>query len=213
MKKGRFLILCLMWSLTLTLFTLSAVGAKNVQADNKEPMTGEETGFYETESEKTETGEEIVRVNGCLPEKDMAARFEKTFEGILDGITVKIGSDVLTVYGTFCGDSEELIKSYPDLKPYSFVLKLAKGSPVEIKIRIEWDKETGFSSSVESVLLRNANVPEDDMNKIADRIEKDMNSRGNDIANFEITRWELLPGGLYYSAVLPDEESVTLLYP
>lgn len=213
MRKGRFLILCLMWSLTLTLFTLSAVGARNVQADKKEPMTGDETGFQQTESEKTESGEEIVRVNGCLPEKDMAERFEKSFDGILEGVTVKIGTDALTVYGTFQGDSEELIKSYPDLEPYAFVLRLAKGSPAEIRIRIEWDKEKGFSSSIEDVLLRNVNVPKDDMGKVSDKIAKDLNSRGKDTAPFEITRWELLPGGLYYSAVLPDEESVTLLYP
>ena len=74
MRKGRFLILCLMWSLTLTLFTLSAVGARNAQVSKNESMTGDETGFRETESEETESGEKAVRVNGCLSEKDMAAR-------------------------------------------------------------------------------------------------------------------------------------------
>ena len=213
MKKGRFLILCLMWSLTLTLFTLSAVGARNAQVSKNESMTGDETGFQETESEETESGEKAVRVNGCLSEKDMAARFEKTFEGILEDITVKIGSDVLTVYGRFEGDSEELIKKYPDLAPYSFMLKLAKGSEAEIKLRLEWDKEKGFSSRVEDVTLKKVDVPKGDTQKIADKIAKDLNGRGKGVEPFEITRYELLPGGLYYSALLPNEESVTLLYP
>lgn len=202
-----------MWSLTLTLFTLSAMGARNAQVSKNESMTGDETGFQETESEETESGEKAVRVNGCLSEKDMAARFEKTFEGILEDIAVKIGSDVLTVYGRFEGDSEELIKKHPELEPYSFVLKLAKGSEAEVKLRLEWDKEKGFSSRVEDVTLKKVDVPKGDTQKIADKIAKDLNSRGKGVEPFEITRYELLPGGLYYSALLPNEESVTLLYP
>lgn len=202
-----------MWSLTLTLFTLSAMGARNAQVSKNESMTGDETGFQETESEETESGEKAVRVNGCLSEKDMAARFEKTFEGILEDITVKIGSDVLTVYGRFEGDSEELIKKHPELEPYSFVLMLAKGSEAEIKLRLEWDKEKGFSSRVEDVTLKKVDVPKGDTQKIADKIAKDLNGRGKGVEPFEITRYELLPGGLYYSALLPNEESVTLLYP
>ena len=213
MRKGRFLILCLMWSLTLTLFTLSAVGAKNSQTLKNQSMTGDETGYHETESEENGEGEKIIRVNGCLPERDMAKRFEKKFEGIISGVTVKIGANTIAVYGEFCGDSDELIKKYPDLEPYSFVLNLAKGAPAEVKMRLTWEKDKGFSSKVEEVSLRNVDVPKKDMEKISKGIAKDLNSRGNGLDHFEITRWELLPGGLYYSALLPDEKSVELLYP
>ena len=213
MKKGKVLLLVFMWSLTLTLFTVSAMGARREDSVINKPMTGEETGFQSAETEENESGEKQVKVNGCLSESQLAQIYADFFSGAVRDVYVNIGKDTLLLSGTLAEDSDDVLEEFPMLEDYGLVLKLAENAPVNAEITMTYHKETGYSAEVRSIMIYGVEVAQKDLPRISDGITEGMNKKGEGLDPFIVDKWALLPGGLYYSAVLPDEDSVTALYP
>ena len=215
LKRRRMAILGIMWSVSIALFVFAASGAR--PAENTETgngsMTGDDVGFQITESVEGNDGETTVRVSGCLSESELASLFGDKLEGAVEDISVRIGKDMITLYGTLAADEDKILEMFPSLEDYALIIKIADGAPVEAQFTMEWSPESGFTAGIGRVTVFDVEVPTKDLNKTAQKIQNGMNGRFEGAANVKISRWELLPGGLYYSAELPDEESISLLYP
>lgn len=213
LKKGKLLILVLMWSVTLTLFVMTAGGARQTDEPVGDAMTGGETGYQSAESMETESGTPSVRVNGCVSESELAALYTEALDGVISDVHVSIDAGSITLRGNLVADEQEMLEKFPALEDYKLIIKLADGAPVEAEIKMNWEPETGFAMSFGRMTVYDVEVPTEDLSDGAQKLQKKLNERGVKVSPFEVSRWELLPGGLYYSAVLPDADSVKLLYP
>lgn len=194
MKKGRFLLLAGLWTLTLTLFVVAAAGA--AKETSPVTMTGEETGYRHV-TETVEEGEEkkptVIRVEECLSEQELSRQLSEYLTDYAKDITVTAGKDTLTVRGVLTADDEALLAVCPNLEPYRLVLRLAQGREAEVTASIRWDKSTGFTVAPVAASLAGVDLDPQDLAPLMTPLQDVLKNPDN----VTLTRWELLPGGLY----------------
>lgn len=193
MKKGRFLLLAGLWTLTLTLFVVAAAGA--ARETTPATMTGEETGYRHVtetvpEGEKKAT---VIRVEECLSEQELSRQLSEYLTDYAKDITVTAGKDTLTVRGVLTADDEKLLAVCPELEPYRLVLRLAQGREAQVTASIRWNKTTGFTVVPVAASLAGVDLDPRDMAPLMTPLQNTLKEPDK----VTITRWELLPGGLY----------------
>lgn len=197
MRKGRIFLLGGLWTVTLTLFVLAASGAAG--QETPVTMTGEETDYrFVTEnSQEGETEEKtrIIRVEECLSEQKLADLLAELLKGYLDSVRVLVETDKMTLWGDLVADDETLIERCPELEPYRLVLRLAQGTEVKVSAQITWDETSGFSVVPESASLAGVDLKPEEVEPLVSRFKGALNAP----PGVTITRWKLLPGGLYRS--------------
>ncbi len=193
MKKGRIVLLCSLWAMTLTLFVLASSGLS--RREMPVTMTGEETDYAGvTESESPDDpAVRIIRIDECLSERTLAGILKERVEGYLTDVRVTAGKDILTLYGTLEAGDERLIGRFPALEPYRLVLRLAKGTEVCLSVRVVWNRETGFTVTPLSASLAGVDVDVKDLTPLTEEIKPLLTPEDG----VTLTLWQLRPGGLY----------------
>lgn len=212
MKKGRIVLLILMWTATLTLFAVPALSAAAQSVRERPPMTGSETDYTRITPESAEENggqpqkSRRVRISGCLSESEMAKRLLALSDGITDSVTVKAGTDTLTVYTALTADAETVAEKYPQAGADKLTLTLMKNAPIEISAKMKYEKKSGLSVSDTSVAVYGVELSESDASALCDMLVNGLRSFLEDPK----TDWqtlELLPGGLYYTCVADEEDA------
>ena len=211
MKKGGIFLLVLIWTATLSLLVLTALGANAVSARELPQMTGSETGYVSVEpvqdSESAAPGgDRLVRVSGCLSESELASLLREASDGILGDVTVKTGTHEMTVYTSLAADAETVAEKYPQVGDDLLILRLMRNAPIEMSAKMTYGKGNGLSVSGASVAVYGVDLKEEDANALCEMLENELRYF-LESGKTDWQRLELLPGGLYYTCTVNEDDS------